>query len=130
MLKLESYDGKHCSNLKSTKRSVFVFKVDCRTRLPVEIQLTTFCNYSMLFWDNCCSLVASFSSTAVINVSLYNNISLLSIFNYFSIQSCFVMYNWASEASPTLGCSIEMSRDICICYSTGRSDIRDIFHEL
>ena len=28
-------------------------------------------------------------------------------------------------------CSIEISRDIqCICYSTGRSDIRDIFHEL
>ena len=23
-------------------------------------------------------------------------------------------YNWASEASPTLGCSIEISRDICI----------------
>ena len=22
------------------------------------------------------------------------------------------MYNWASEASPTLGCSIEISRDI------------------
>ena len=22
--------------------------------------------------------------------------------------------NWASEASPTLGCSIEISRDICI----------------
>ena len=38
--------------------------------------------------------------------------------------------NWASEASPTLGCSIEISSDICICYSTGRSDIRDIFHEL
>ena len=38
--------------------------------------------------------------------------------------------NWACEASPTLGCSIEISRDICICYSTGRSDIRDIFHEL
>ena len=41
--------------------------------------------------------------------------------------------NWASEASPTLGCSIEILRDIyCmyICYSTGRSDIRDIFHEL
>ena len=38
--------------------------------------------------------------------------------------------NWASEVSPTLGCSIEISRDICICYSTGRSDIRDIFHEL
>ena len=24
-------------------------------------------------------------------------------------------YNWASEASPTLGCSIEISRDIYIC---------------
>ena len=23
-------------------------------------------------------------------------------------------YYWASEASPTLGCSIEISRDICI----------------
>ena len=23
--------------------------------------------------------------------------------------------NWASEASPTLGCSIEISRDIYIC---------------
>ena len=23
-------------------------------------------------------------------------------------------YNWASEASPTLGCSFEISRDICI----------------
>ena len=25
-----------------------------------------------------------------------------------------IMYNWASEASPTLGCSIEISRDIYI----------------
>ena len=24
-------------------------------------------------------------------------------------------YNWAGEASPTLGCSIEISRDIYIC---------------
>ena len=68
------------TNLKSTKRSVFVSKVDCRTRLPVEIQLTTFCNYSMLLWDNRRSLVASFLSAAFINVSIYNNISLLSIF--------------------------------------------------
>ena len=22
--------------------------------------------------------------------------------------------NWASEASPTLGCSIEISRDLCV----------------
>ena len=26
--------------------------------------------------------------------------------------------DWASEASPTLGCSIEISRDICIGYIT------------
>ena len=26
-------------------------------------------------------------------------------------------YNWASEASPTLGCSIEISRDICCRYA-------------
>ena len=38
--------------------------------------------------------------------------------------------NWASEVSPTLGCTIKISRDICICYSMGRSDIRDIFHEV
>ena len=31
--------------------------------------------------------------------------------------------NWASEASPTLGCSIEISRDICIyiCIYVGMS---------
>ena len=34
------------------------------------------------------------------------------------------MYNWASEASPTLGCSIEISRDIymsvCLSWSKKR----------
>ena len=30
------------------------------------------------------------------------------------------VYNWASEASPTLGCSIEISRDIYI-YVVGMS---------
>ena len=25
-----------------------------------------------------------------------------------------IVHNWASEASPTLGCSIEISRDICM----------------
>ena len=29
--------------------------------------------------------------------------------------------NWASKASPTLGCSIEISRDIYICRSVGPS---------
>ena len=28
--------------------------------------------------------------------------------------------NWASEASPTLGCSIEISRDICIYVGMSR----------
>ena len=34
-----------------------------------------------------------------------------------------VVNNWASEASPTLGCSIEISRDICIyiCIYVGMS---------
>ena len=27
-----------------------------------------------------------------------------------------LVYNWASEASPTLGCSIEISCDICCRY--------------
>ena len=30
---------------------------------------------------------------------------------------------WASEASPTLGCSIEISRDIYIAYYTSKSGI-------
>ena len=29
--------------------------------------------------------------------------------------------NWASEASPTLGCSIDISRDIYMCMSVGLS---------
>ena len=34
-----------------------------------------------------------------------------------------VANNWASEANPTLGCSIEISRDIYIVYYTSRSGI-------
>ena len=30
-------------------------------------------------------------------------------------------YNWASEASPTLGCSIEISRDMYVGRSVGLS---------
>ena len=33
------------------------------------------------------------------------------------------IYNWASEASPTLWCSIEISRDICIGYTIARSGL-------
>ena len=32
--------------------------------------------------------------------------------------------DWESEASPTLGCSIEISRDICIGYTIARSGLR------
>ena len=32
-------------------------------------------------------------------------------------KSLQVLVNWASEASPTLGCSIEILRDIYICMS-------------
>ena len=32
--------------------------------------------------------------------------------------------NWASEASPTLGCSIEISRDICMYVCLSRSKKR------
>ena len=41
----------------------------------------------------------------------------------FHADPCNKSYNWASEASPTLGCSIEISRDICIyiCMYVGMS---------
>ena len=32
----------------------------------------------------------------------------------------FLVYNWAIEASPTLGCSIEISRDICMYVGMSR----------
>ena len=39
----------------------------------------------------------------------------------YTLHSIQITYNWASEASPTLGCSIEISRDIyiyvCVCLS-------------
>ena len=34
--------------------------------------------------------------------------------------------SWASEASPTLGCSIEISRDICCRYVVGMSVVCQI----
>ena len=39
------------------------------------------------------------------------------------------VFNWASEASPTLGCSIEISHDICyiyICVSRGPKSVGGI----
>ena len=48
----------------------------------------------------------------------YNNYG-----SWFDISMFFAQYdvNWASEASPTLGCSIEISRDIYICIYVGMS---------
>ena len=34
--------------------------------------------------------------------------------------------NWASEASPTLGCSIEISRDVCACVCCGPKSVGGI----
>ena len=34
--------------------------------------------------------------------------------------------NWASEASPTLGCSIEISRDIYMCVCRGPKSVGGI----
>ena len=41
-------------------------------------------------------------------------------------QSNLIAYYWASEASPTLGCSIEILRDICwyVCMSVCLQKIR------
>ena len=33
------------------------------------------------------------------------------------------IHNWASEASPTLGCSIEISVDICMSVSRGGQSV-------
>ena len=60
------------------------------------------------------------------NSILSGNGPVLDVLSRTFLSNC----SWASEASPTLGCSIKISCDICICYSMGRSDIRDIFHEL
>ena len=42
---------------------------------------------------------------------------------FFTIIKCCVN-NWASEASPTLGCSIEILRDICNSYTMVVRDYR------
>ena len=43
------------------------------------------------------------------HVALKERLTIL-LFNHISSK-----VNWASAASPTLGCSIEISHDICIC---------------
>ena len=44
--------------------------------------------------------------------------NILTLGKLLSLWFCFLLHSilfyWASEASPTLGCSIEISRDICI----------------
>ena len=40
------------------------------------------------------------------------------------IKSCYIS-SWASEASPTLGCSIEISRDISMCVMSNHVESRE-----
>ena len=40
-----------------------------------------------------------------------------------AVRTTHAKINWASEASPTLGYSIEISRDIYIAYYTSKSGI-------
>ena len=48
------------------------------------------------------------------NFFLWKKQQLLAAFSFYST-------NWASEARPTLECSIEISRDICMCVTVGMS---------
>ena len=41
---------------------------------------------------------------------------VMRIGKYYCKNKKYRISNWASEASPTLGCSIEISRDICCRY--------------
>ena len=47
-------------------------------------------------------------------------LSIVEVFNTVSVRRDSTVYYWASEASPTLGCSIEISCDIyiyvCVCH--------------
>ena len=43
-----------------------------------------------------------------------------------SLTKNVVFFYWASEASPTLGCSIEISRDIYLCVCRGPKCARRI----
>ena len=46
---------------------------------------------------------------------------------YVLLETSQVKHNWASEASPTLGCSIEISRDIsmCVCRMSNHVESRE-----
>ena len=44
--------------------------------------------------------------------SVVITVSALFFLQTFLCIFCSFLFNWASEASPTLGCSIEISRDI------------------
>ena len=56
-----------------------------------------------------CMLVCLFI-TRHLNTSIPNN----------TLKFNFTLLYWASEASPTLGCSIKISRDICIYVGMSR----------
>ena len=54
-------------------------------------------------------------------VHLSRDKTILGLFRFSTIDVVLEICNWASKVSPTLGCSIEISRDICM--SVGRSAV-------
>ena len=47
----------------------------------------------------------------------------ITLHDWFREASQYFLFYWASEASPTLGCSIKISRDIYIAYYMSKSGI-------
>ena len=66
----------------------------------------------MLLFKGCVTIQGGCYYSAHANVCVFvYNFYLHFIYCFFCL---FVNAYWASEASPTLGCSIENSRDICM----------------
>ena len=59
-------------------------------------------------------------SLSQVQLSKGNSSAMLTLRSCVKAMHRNLLYNWVSEASPTLGCSIEISRDIYI-YVVGMS---------
>ena len=87
-------------------------------RLCTKIFETPYLNIQF-HWVNCYFLLHSI--LFFISQTSYRTLKIISRYELARpiMGTIFLVYNWASEASPTLGCSIEISRDICryVCVS-------------
>ena len=72
------------------------------------VETVVVCQKIIMFMHNFCS--CCIKKFKVINLTLYMYL-FIEIYTY--MLYLYAIY-WASEASPTLGCSIEISRDICM----------------